>query len=532
MSTTTRSHALKRSLRALLALAALGLGAGCADDAVHSPPAVTVPEGGTYGSCEPTENSVPVSNDCGVWASSSQGHDGNAGIKEGPVKTLAEAFERATKLGATERSGTRRVYACAEEFPEAVEVPAGVTLYGGLDCAGEWGWIGDQKKTTIAAPPDFIAAKLLEGEGTTRLEDVVVRAADGASAGASSIAVLAHGVTAQLVRCELVAGSGAPGADGAPGAEPTTPGGPVPAALTGTHGVDGKDACSNAPGGTVGGGPAMGTQCGGGDGSLGGKGGNGTIEEGLDGDPGQIGTAENGGGGQPPFGGGWWKCTEGLGLGGTGNVGADGEVGAGASGVGELSSSAGWVGVSGAPGTAGKAGQGGGGGGGTKGTQTCGSSGPGAGAGGGSGGAGGCGGQAGQGGGAGGASFALVSIDAKVTLTSCAVTAGDGGRGGAGGAAQPGGEGGQPGLGGQGVAGSVRHACAGGVGGKGGSGGPGGGGSGGHAAAIAFRGTPVEKTGEVQLSSGLAGVGGLGGDGDAAMNGGVSGLDGEELELP
>ncbi|WP_437600641.1 hypothetical protein [Sorangium sp. So ce590] len=106
------------------------------------------------------------------------------------------------------------VYACAEMFEEAVELPVGVKLFCGLDCANGWGWIGETTKTIVAPGEEAIALKVMRGEGTARVEDVSVRAADAQAAGASSNAVLVDGAEAELVRCELIAGNGADGAEG------------------------------------------------------------------------------------------------------------------------------------------------------------------------------------------------------------------------------------------------------------------------------------------------------------------------------
>ncbi len=182
--------------------------------------------GGTPAGCVPSENAGAVADACGVFVSSGRGDDTGAGTKGAPLATLGAALARA------EESGARRVYACAESFGEAVEVPAGMAIYGGLDCANGWVWIGETTKTVVEAGPDAIALRLSSGEGTTRIEDVAARAADATVAGGSSIAVLVDGANAELVRCELTAGSGAEGAKGAPGAEPDGSG-QIPAATAG-----------------------------------------------------------------------------------------------------------------------------------------------------------------------------------------------------------------------------------------------------------------------------------------------------------
>ncbi|WP_437990159.1 PGRS family protein [Sorangium sp. So ce145] len=475
---------------------------------------------GPHAGCVPSEEPSAVDDRCGVFVAAS-GNDGSAGTKAEPVKTLAEALRRAGETGSD-------VYACAEPFAESVEVPAGVALFGGLDCANGWIWIGAQTKTTVAPEAEAIPLTLARGEGTTRVEDIEARAPDALAMGGSSIAVLADGASAELARCALVAGNAADGDDGdsAPSEAPER-------APAGSNGVD---ACSDlddveGPDATLPGGALVENTCDGGVLSIGGAGGNGNVNTGSDGATSQ-GTAETarGGLGEPVNGA--WDCAgnEPNGGGDFGVSGAPGPAGAGASGLGTLSA-AGYIGVPGGDGTPGTPGQGGGGGGGAKGGPVCTGGVSGAGASGGSGGAGGCGGLAGKGGAPGGASIALASVDASVTLIDCTLTAGHGGNGGKGGDLQPGGSGGLGGTGGVGL-GAASDGCAGGQGGKGGPGGPGGGGLGGPSLAIAFRGTPVVQQGQSTLAPGAPGTGGPGGSNNITKNAGQDGLAADTQELP
>ncbi|XXY45690.1 PGRS family protein [Sorangium sp. So ce269] len=426
--------------------------------------------GGTPEGCIPSELTSAASDTCGVFVSTS-GNDESAGTKAKPVKTLSKAIKRATERGSA-------VYACAEEFKEAAEVPAGVAIFGGLDCANGWTWVGEEKKTTVAPSEEGIALKMTPGDATVRIEDVSVHAADAQSLGTSSIAVLVDRATAELARCELVAGKGAAGAEGEDA--------PSEAPAQASPGNAGTSACSDldtsgAPDDTLLGGAQVENACGSAL-SIGGEGGAGRINNGGSGQVGEPGALGAAGSGEPAAGD--WSCAAG-GTGQGGDNGPAGEPGGAASGPGTLSSS-GYTGVSGGTGGGGKPGQGGGGGGGAKGgTAICAGNVSGAGASGGSGGPGGCGGLPGQGGGAGGASIALASVDGKVTLKDCVLKAGNGGKGGAGGDLQPGGAGGVGGVGGMGVGGS-KNACAGGQGGQGGNGGPGGGGLGGPSLAWIF----------------------------------------------
>ncbi|HTN84080.1 MAG TPA: PGRS family protein [Sorangium sp.] len=466
--------------------------------------------------CVPSEIKGAVDDACGVFVAST-GKDGNTGSRAEPVATLAEALRRAGDKGTG-------VYACAETFEEAIELPVGVKLFGGLDCANGWRWIGETAKTVVAPAEEAIALKVMRGEGTARIEDVSAQAADAQTPGASSITVLVDGAEAELVRCELVAGNGADGAEGEDA--------PSEVLAQAPAGNDGTDACSDldmsgGPDQTLPGGAQVENACGGAL-SIGGEGGAGRVNNGGAGEVGEPGALGAAGSGEPAAGD--WSCAA-SGTGQGGDNGSAGDAGLAASGLGTLSSS-GYAGVSGGAGGVGKPGQGGGGGGGAKGgAAICPGAMPGAGASGGSGGPGGCGGLPGQGGGAGGASIALASVEGKVTLTDCVLKAGNGGKGGAGGDLQPGGAGGVGGVGGMGVGGS-KNACAGGQGGQGGNGGPGGGGLGGPSLAIAYRGEAVKQEGQTTLMPGTAGAGGPGGSSNVEENAGAEGVSATEQELP
>ncbi len=463
--------------------------------------------GGMVGNCDPELGLVE--DGCGVFASSSLGATGAVGSKEKPLDTLAAAIAAAGE--------TKRVYACAEVFAEAVSVSEGVTIYGGLDCASDWRLLAEGK-TTVSAAADEVALTVKSTAGGLVVKDVAFEAEDASLPGGSSVAVLVDGVGAEFVRCAMTAGDGAKGVDGAdgPSVAPMQPG----------PGDSGVKACTNAE-------PILGAKqstndCGGVL-SIGGKGGDGNNANGGDGANGlPVGALGQGGKGEINVG---WSC----GVGGTngganpGDNGMPGTPGVGATGPGTLSSN-GYTGTSGTAGLPGAVGQGGGGGGGTKGGAAICMGGAGAGASGGAGGAGGCGGLPGDGAGPGGGSFALVSVNATVILTDCTLQSGVGGDGGAGGDSQAGGSGGVGGLGGAGsqTGGGSSDACSGGQGGKGGNGGPGGGGLGGPSVAVAHLGAPPEQAGATTLKFGTGGAGGLGGNGNAQNNAGADGV-GQEV---
>ncbi|WP_437715553.1 hypothetical protein WMF45_03535 [Sorangium sp. So ce448] len=467
---------------------------------------------------DPTQDASTVTDECAVFVSATA-EPGGDGTKAKPYASLVEAVANA---------GNKRVLACVSgAFAESVRIEAAVEVIGGFDCDAGWAWSEDAR-SAIEGPADEVALTLSEAASGAKVTSFAIRAASATEPGGSSIAVLVDGATAELARCELVAGNGAEGAEGEDA--------PSEAPAQASPGNAGTNACSDVdgtpgPDTTLSGGAQVVNECSGGL-SIGGGGGDGNVLNGTGGDIGTPVSAGNGSGGLGESDDGW-NCNVGgtNGGAGVGDNGARGDVGVAASGLGTLGS-LGYVGVSGGAGGAGKPGQGGGGGGGAKGgTAICPGAMPGAGASGGSGGPGGCGGLPGQGGGAGGASIALASVDGKVTLKDCVLKAGEGGKGGAGGDLQPGGLGGVGGTGGTGVGGS-KAACDGGKGGQGGNGGPGGGGLGGPSLAIAYRGEAVKQEGQTMLQPGTPGAGGPGGSNDVLENAGAAGTAAAEQEFP
>jgi hypothetical protein len=500
-------------LAGLIALATGGAGGCGSDDGyVSARKIVAAAEGenvdgsGPAGSCVPSETRGPVDDRCGVWVAQS-GNDGNAGLRIAPVKTLTEAIERVWYKG-------KRIYVCAETFEDEVLVPAGYSVYGGLDCQSDWSWIGDRAKTTLTAPEAVVPLSFHGGEGLAQIEDfhVVARSIDPGRAstrGASSIAVSVQGVAVRFARSTLEAGDAAPGEPGAPYAES--------AARPGLAGAPGNLACTSA---SIPGGAAALNECGTpddpSDDSGGGDGGRGRIPFGEDGAFGLPLGAINRGEGESDS----RVCTDGR----RGEDGADGALGAGAAGHGRLSPS-GYVGPWGRDGKRGGPGQGGGGGGGSKGGSggiLCPVPSAAGGASGGAGGTGGCGGLGGRGGGPGGSSIALVSLSGTLLFEDTVLIAGRGGSGGDGGEGQAGGTGAEGGIGGgSGVALGLHAACSGGTGGAGGSGGKGGGGLGGYAVGIAYT-AVLPKTDGTTIHVGEAGKAGLGADADHDGAPGVS----------
>ncbi len=440
------------------------LAPGCSDDFEPDPTGTTSSSSGTAGGtpagCVPADEAAPVDDKCGVFVSASKGNDGDAdGSKAKPYATI----------GAALATNTNNIYLCGEKLTaETISVAAGKSLYGALSCATDWSYDAAKKSelTGLANSP----AVTVSGDGKTNLADLAITAPAATDPGASSIALLASAATVDIVRTDLTAGAGAPGADGA-----STP---ADIALDGVKGEDGTNQPTGACETQSHTGGKGGTKSCGGTAADGGAGGVAFTDPGGKGKEGQPTTMDTTGDGGPGQVAGGADCVTGK----QGAKGENGALGTGASGLGTLSAS-GYAGVDGAAGEPGAPGQGGGGGGAS--ACTNGNTGPS----GGGGGSGGCGGQAGGAGLAAGASIALVSLNATVTITNSQLTTSTGGKGGNGGNGQPGG------AGADGGAKGGNFACPGGLGGNGGKGGPGGGGLGGHSVGIAYTGTaPTEDS--------------------------------------
>ncbi|WP_437293036.1 hypothetical protein [Sorangium sp. So ce426] len=452
--------------------------------------------------CDGDPATSPAKDGCGVFVAR-RGDDASDGTREAPVRTLRRAVEQASKPG-----GTRRVYACAEDFEEAVTLPSGVAIWGGRDCAtAAWTWGGKDRLTEIAPGPERVplVVEAREESMTSAVFGVRLVAADATRPSGSAIGMIVReGAAVDVVSSEILAGNGADGADGesapqawrAPDGAPGHPG--APGCLA--------DWTEGAP-------PAV-TVCEDGMRSIGGAGGDGDVDAGGDGEPGAPapgpGSMEDGEGET----GGPMTCTSGE-KGGAGEAGAHG-VGGG-TGVDEplkygSISARGWQGFSGRDGQNGGIGQGGGGGGGVGTNGQCRPVDPQGGPSGGSGGGGGCGGRGGRGGGYGGGSFGIIALHAHVLVDKTAIITGNGGRGGHGGQGQEGGRGRAGGAAGANSTGTSYSACAGGPGGAGGDGGHGGGGLGGVSIVIARVDSSVDLTESAMWAWGEAGAGGVGGD--------------------
>ncbi|HEY4120699.1 MAG TPA: hypothetical protein VGM56_22695 [Byssovorax sp.] len=436
--------------------------------------------------CDPTSGAVGDS--CGIFVSSSSGNDDAPGTMEKPVRSLGHALVLAGAQGGA-------VYACAEEFDEAVALPAGTTLHGALKCADGWAY-DVTSPSTLAGPADQVTLTLEPGSASSVVSDFAITSADATADGGSSIAVFASNATASLERCAITAGRGADGSAGHAQGTPVTPD-------TANGGAGASGCTSNA---NVQGGPGGQNSC---DGMtvFGGDGGTGKAStsgvDGTDGLPPGGTFPKDGIGGNAQN----LSPTKDCSAGDGGYAGAPGTSGAGATGLGSISAT-GYQSPAASGGmTKGAFGQGGGGGGGAAQCMMVF-----AGQSGGGGGAGGCGGSPGFPGTSGGASIGVASFNSTLTIQASVIATSTGGAGGLGGDGQVGALGGQPGVSGGGPS------CGGGKGGSGGRGGSGGGGAGGSSLGIAFVGT-LPVTSSVMITPGTAGAGAVGGDSDATAKG-------------
>jgi hypothetical protein len=420
--------------------------------------------GGTIEPCDPTQEECVGEVIVHV---SPAGDDGADGSLDAPVQTVAQAL---TLVAEAVEAGevAPLVYLCAtgDAYEETLTLRpehGAVGVYGGFDCDGFAA--SDQRAVVIAADAN---GHSIEGATGVTLGDLHLESPSATgNQGASSYGLrVIESTGIRILRSDIVAGEGAPGADGM-GYEATT------RAEPGAEGNPGTDACVVGGGpANEGGDPAV-TTCGGSaTESIGGEGGPGGLlsfpgGDGAEGEPdgGTLGDGEDGD-----------LCTGG----GNGSTGTHGSHGPMSEALGTLSAD-GYAPPVGGNGLSGGVGEGGGGGGGAAKPATCDT-----GASGGSGGGGGCPGAGASGGQGGGGSFGLLVLSSQAQLSEVDIAVAIGGEGGDGGDGQLGGtpgqgaEGGVPGL-------SLSNpACRGGNGGFGGTGGSGAGGSGGPSIGIAY----------------------------------------------
>ncbi len=138
------------------------------------------------------------------------GNDSNNGSRLAPLATLGNAISMAEKMG-------KRVYVCAGRYEEAITIPNGVSMVGGLDCSDAHVWRVGTARSQIAAPTSP-AVVVRNVDRLTRFEGFEVIAPDGDATNRSSIALLADHASAFVVaNTKLTAGRGRDGLAGLPG---------------------------------------------------------------------------------------------------------------------------------------------------------------------------------------------------------------------------------------------------------------------------------------------------------------------------
>jgi hypothetical protein len=412
-----------------------------------------------------------------------------------------------------------KVFVAAGDYPEAVTLASGVSIYGGYAAGFATRSMEDRATVSGSAPLDGNPGQrfTMLANGLTVPTEVAMLVVRGgiSPTGSSSITLVIRNDMAgnfRLARAKILAGDGGTGIAGANGANGLS----TPAGAGGNGGNAGTVAtCDDGTRGNAGSGGINSVN--GGNGGKGGNGGQADIDcrttnlnmnaragqDGLTGFPFAVPFGEGGYGASP--------C-------GAGERGADGRTTHGANGAGGdgLTVVGGVVvTLAGTSGSLGLDGTGGGGGGGSGGCDNGNSFG----AGGGGGGAGGVRAPtAGAGGGGGGASVGILVVNASPVLTSVEIVRGRGGNGGVGGNGALGQLGGAGGNGGA-AAGASQAGGAGGRGGDGGNSGSGGGGAGGASIGILMTGGAVVDDASVTYSGGTAGAGGAGGAGPVGSAG-------------
>ena len=295
--------------------------------------------GGIQPGCMPAEGESVTAN-CGVFVASGSNGDGSQGNPYGSVVAAVAGIGSANAI-----------YVCGgDTFTGSVDLPPGVSLFGGFDCA-TWSYAGANALPTVLGDPDVPAMRIV-GAGTSTIMSVRIEAPNAVADGASSIGLVVSEATVDVIDAEIVAG------DGMAGAPPPAQEAQLPQAAGGANGAMAGNPLSNAAGGTN---NCGGTLRSGGVGGTGGPAPSGGGGNGLPGDSGSGGAAGIGQTGKS------LNCAVGAGLGGgeTGAPGMSGGPGLGASTLGLLIET-GITSAAGAPGTPGGHGRSGGGGGGSK----------------------------------------------------------------------------------------------------------------------------------------------------------------------
>jgi len=191
------------------------------DDPTTNPPGNPTPTGsGPPGTPEqnaqpPGVNGAPLE---GIFVSASRGADANDGTMAKPLKTIAAGL----KAG---KDAKKRVLICAEEYPEAITVLDGVSMYGYIDCGGPEWKVDDTKRATVKSPTSP-AMRVENVSSATRIEGFAVIAPDFTEGSpderewtkTSSVGLFALNSTNIIIaRSTIHSGTGRNGVDGQDG---------------------------------------------------------------------------------------------------------------------------------------------------------------------------------------------------------------------------------------------------------------------------------------------------------------------------
>jgi hypothetical protein len=493
-----------------------------------TPPSPTDDPDGNYtdDNCDGIDGDITK----GIFVAVAGADTANCGLTfMSPCATISFGVVRAVQ------AGKQNVYVQAGTYNEVVVLLSGINIWGGYDFNWQRGpysspghtvTITGKQDTSTGGDGEWLAVRAHNLIVPVTMGDLIIQGPQAQGTGGSSgldgkssYGVHANAAVLNLVRVQVKAGNGAPGATGAAGTDAVIvdaqsymnggKGGDGARYSTtcddssrGAGGARGTNSCTQSPSGRAmngaggGQGGTMDTNCGVFSLDFNARGGDGGGY--ADFTFGSFGTPGGGGSGGST-----------CGPAGSGNPGVvvNGAAGT-ANGGGYVVGNGYWYARAGNAGGTGENGSGGGGGGGAGGCDNGTDS---YGGGGGGGGAGGCAARGGGGGGGGGGgSFAVFAAgNSTLTLTSCDIERGNaaqGGTGGTGGRGQSGGAQGQPGA--QQSNGSSPG--YGGAGSHGGHGGGGGGGQGGRSVGIGWTpGTTVNQS--CTFNGGVGGAGGFGG---------------------
>ena len=146
----------------------------------------------------PSDDPCVIDDAFGVFVSL-EGDDTAAGTMDDPFRTIEHALSEVDVPGI--------VFLCGQDFGEEnVTIPAGVNVYGGLDCSDGWAWTGTRASFTGGE----IGARVV-GTGSTRIDDIDITAVDATGISGSSIGLLVVDAEIAIRRADITAGDGANG---------------------------------------------------------------------------------------------------------------------------------------------------------------------------------------------------------------------------------------------------------------------------------------------------------------------------------